>query len=175
MWNWPADVGGQYCPCPALVSFLSGFSGKKCPVSVCCPTFLSGVYLSGFCLSRFCPLSGFCPEFSKRRCPLSVCPAGQGRDRAVQTFTVLVRRRLPEHQSSLISFTSFFVTRVTSSLNQSDAPLSFYVLYYNIFIIRVSEIEFHFLLTPKLYLCVVSLVTSIFGPFWKCKSNTSSE
>ena len=35
MLNWPADVGGQYCPCPALVSFLSGFSGKKCPVSIC--------------------------------------------------------------------------------------------------------------------------------------------
>jgi len=30
----------------------------------------------------------------KKLCPLSVCPAGQGRDRAVRTFAVLVRRRL---------------------------------------------------------------------------------
>jgi len=48
-----SDVGGQHCPSPVLVS------------------------LSGFCLSRFCPLSGFCPEFSKKRCPLS----GQTRTR----------------------------------------------------------------------------------------------
>ena len=32
--------------------------------------------LSGFCLSRFCQLSGFCPEFSKKRCPLSVWTFG---------------------------------------------------------------------------------------------------
>ena len=29
--------GGQHCPCPVLLSFLSGFSGKSCPVSVYCP------------------------------------------------------------------------------------------------------------------------------------------
>ena len=29
------DVGGQHCPCPVRVSFLPGFSGKSCPVSVC--------------------------------------------------------------------------------------------------------------------------------------------
>ena len=55
-----ADVGGQHCPCPVRVSFLSGFSGKSCLVSGFCPDFLSGVYLSGFCLSRFCQLSGYC-------------------------------------------------------------------------------------------------------------------
>ena len=31
-----------------------------------------------------------------KSCPLSVCPAGQGRDRAIRTLTVLVRRRLIE-------------------------------------------------------------------------------
>ena len=75
------DVGGQHCPCPVLVSFLSWFSIKSCLVSVCCPDFLSGVCLSGFCLSRFCqlsrfcPLSGFCPDYRKKaaRC-LSVRP-----------------------------------------------------------------------------------------------------
>ena len=37
MWSiWHvADIGGQHCPCPALVSFSSGFSGKSCPVSIC--------------------------------------------------------------------------------------------------------------------------------------------
>ena len=49
---------------------------------------LPDVFLSAFCLS------GFCSEFSKKRCPLSVCPAGQGQDRPVRTFGVLVRRRL---------------------------------------------------------------------------------
>ena len=83
-----SDVGGQHCPCPVLVSFLSGFFGKSCPVSICCPDFLPGI-----CLSRFCQLSAFCPDY-KKSCPLSVRPAGQGRDRAVRTFTVLVRRRL---------------------------------------------------------------------------------
>ena len=68
----------------SAVRILSGISKKT----------LSGVCLSGFCLSRFCPLSVFCPEFSKKRCPLSVCPAGQGQDRAVRTFGVLVHRRL---------------------------------------------------------------------------------
>ena len=93
-WNGhlQSDVGGQHCLCPVLVSFLSGFSGKSWPVSICCPDFLSGVCLSGLCLSQFSPLSGFCPDYRKKL-PV-VCPAGQGRDRAVRTFTVLVRRRL---------------------------------------------------------------------------------
>ena len=31
--NWfEPDVGGQHCPCPVLVSFLSGFSGKSYPI-----------------------------------------------------------------------------------------------------------------------------------------------
>ena len=67
------------------VRILSGFLEKR----------LSGVCLSGLCLSRFCPVSGFCPDFWKKLCPLSVCPAGQGQDRAVRIFAVLVRRRLP--------------------------------------------------------------------------------
>ena len=59
--------------------------------------------LSGFCLSRF--FFDFCPDlfvsilfavgilsgFWKKRL-WSVCPARKGRDRAVRTFTVLVRR-----------------------------------------------------------------------------------
>ena len=132
-----ADVGGQYCPCPVLVLFLSGFPGKSFPVSAgfyqdFCPVSvsnLSGVSavrrppcpLSGVSAVRQCPLSGLCPEFHKKccpmsvwldfscldavrcpdsvrilekSCPLSVCPAGQGRDKAVWTFTALVRRCL---------------------------------------------------------------------------------
>ena len=46
-----ADVGGQLCPCPVLVSFLSGFSGKSCPVSVRCPD----------SVRIFCPVS-VCPD-----------------------------------------------------------------------------------------------------------------
>ena len=53
---------------------LVRFSWQICPVSGFCPDSLSGVCLSGYCLSRFCPLSGFCPEFRKKRCPVSVCP-----------------------------------------------------------------------------------------------------
>ena len=79
------DVGGQHCPCPVLISFLSGFSGKSCPVSVCCPDFLSSVCLSGFCLpgfylSRFSPPTRFCPDFRKK---LSVvCLSGRTRTRS---------------------------------------------------------------------------------------------
>ena len=61
MLNRPADVGGQYCPCPALVSFLSGFSGNSCPVSVCCPEsvwYLSVQILSVSILSAVWILSG---------------------------------------------------------------------------------------------------------------------
>ena len=31
------DVGGQHCPCPVLVSFVSGLAEKSCPVPVYCP------------------------------------------------------------------------------------------------------------------------------------------
>ena len=106
------DLGGQPCACPVIVSFLSGFLGKSCPVSVCCPD--SGCLGSVSCpdsvriiQKKCCPVS-VCPDFScldsvrcpdfvrivEKSCPLSVRPAGQGRDRAVRTFTVLVRRRL---------------------------------------------------------------------------------
>ena len=64
--DYLADVGGQYCPYHVLASLLSGFSGKYCLDSVRCLD----------CWS------------------LSVYPAGQGRDRAVQTFGVTVRRCL---------------------------------------------------------------------------------
>ena len=75
------DVGGQQCP--VLFSFLSGFPENRVR-----------------CLSRprvpdVCPMSVrilFCLD--PVRCPDSVCPAWQRRERAVRTFTVLVRRRL---------------------------------------------------------------------------------
>ena len=83
------DVGGQYCPCPVLVSFLSGFSGKSCPASVSCPDSRNPILsrfleqmLSGVCLSDFFAsilsadriLSGFlekrlsavCPDFLQK-------------------------------------------------------------------------------------------------------------
>ena len=43
-------------------------SRKSCPVPVCCPDFLSGVFLFGFC-----PPSEFCPDFCKEDCPMSFC------------------------------------------------------------------------------------------------------
>ena len=77
--GWPSDVGGQHCPCRVLV-FVFVRIFRNIVSAVC--------LLSGFCLSRFCP------EFWEKRCPFSVCPAGQGRDRVVRTSVVLVRRRL---------------------------------------------------------------------------------
>ena len=90
------------CPnlCPCL-NFRPNKGSTDQNRSRFCQDSLSGVCLSrfcpmsGFCLSRFCPLSGFCPEFCKKSFPMSVYPAGQGRDRAVRTFTVLVRRCPP--------------------------------------------------------------------------------
>ena len=100
-------------PCPNFLQTylsgvcpLSGFSVRILSVSILSGVRilsgfweikLSGVCLSGLCLSRFCPVSGFCPDFWEKLCPLSVCPAGQGQDRAVRTFAVLVRRRLVLH------------------------------------------------------------------------------
>ena len=64
----------QYVRCLFFVRiFLTDLSGV-CPLSGLCPDSLSGVCLSGFCLSRFCPLSGFCPDFRKKDCPMSFCP-----------------------------------------------------------------------------------------------------
>ena len=81
--QYQSEVGGQHCQCHVLVSFCPDFPENR----VRC---LSAVrILSGSFLSRFSPLSGF----SKRSCPLSVCPGVKGRDKAVRTFTVLVRRR----------------------------------------------------------------------------------
>ena len=78
------DVGGQHCPCPVRVSFLSGFSRKSCPLSVRC---LDSVrILSVSILSAVRVLSGFLEKTLS-----AVCPAGQGQDRAVRTFAVLVR------------------------------------------------------------------------------------
>ena len=69
------DVGGQHCPCPVLVSFLSGFPVKSCLVSVCYTdsfrifhpvsvSILSGNFVKNAvqCLSVriFCPDSVYC-------------------------------------------------------------------------------------------------------------------
>ena len=62
------------CPCLVFVRIFRKILSGVCPLSGFCPDLLSGVCLSGFCLSRFCPLSGFCPEFCKKSCPMSVCP-----------------------------------------------------------------------------------------------------
>ena len=80
--------------CLSAVWILSGYSVRCLSVRILSVSILSDVFLSGFCLSRFCLLSRICPKFLKKRCPLSVCPAGQGRDRVVWIFGVLVGRRL---------------------------------------------------------------------------------
>ena len=45
-------------------------------------------------LSVSCPCLVFFFGFSGKSCPVSVCPVGQGQDRAVRTFAVLCRRCL---------------------------------------------------------------------------------
>ena len=61
----------------------------------------------------------------EKRCPLSVCPAGQERDRAVRTFGVLVRRRLvrmscsghvDEQKSEWPRNTSYLTKKITANL-----------------------------------------------------------
>ena len=64
-----ADVGGKRCPCTVLVSFLSGFSGKSCPVSVRCPDSVWIIEKAARCLSvrpdqDQTELSGFSPSLS---------------------------------------------------------------------------------------------------------------
>ena len=54
----------------SVVCLMSGF----------CPDVLSGVCVSGFCLSRFCQLSGFCPDFEKKKLS-AVYPSGRTRTR----------------------------------------------------------------------------------------------
>ena len=99
------------CPCPVRVSVLSGFSGKTCPVSVCCPDSVQifcpvSVCPDSVCLdsvrcpdsvrnfvknpvrclsvrmslSRFCPVSGFCPDFQRKTLSI-VCLSGRTRAR----------------------------------------------------------------------------------------------
>ena len=85
------------------VSFLSGFSGKSCQVSVCCPN----------SVRIYCPVS-VCPDlsvsspsavrimsrFSEKWCPL--CLFGRTRTRqlwAVGTFGALVHWPLPQMTS----------------------------------------------------------------------------
>ena len=69
------------CPSPVFVRIFRKVLSGVCPVSGFCQNLLSGVSLSGFCLSRFCPVSGFCHDFSEKVCPVSVCPAGRTRTR----------------------------------------------------------------------------------------------
>ena len=63
------------CPCPVFVRIFRKVLSGVCPVSGFCQNSLSGVCLSGLCLSRFCPMSGFCLDFQEKsvRC-LSVRP-----------------------------------------------------------------------------------------------------
>ena len=63
---------------------------RKNPVRCMFVRILSISILSFSILSGVRILSGF----SKKLCPLSVCPAGQGQDRAGRTIAVLGRRRL---------------------------------------------------------------------------------
>ena len=106
------------CPCLVFVQIFRKIVFGVCLLSGLCPDLMSGV-----CVSRFCPVSSFCPESCEKCCPMSVypnffclvsircpdsfrilekkpshCLAGQGRDRAVWTFTVLVRRLLTRIQ-----------------------------------------------------------------------------
>ena len=94
-----SDVGGQRCPCPILVSFLSGFPGKSCQVSVCFP---ESVRI--FCQETVRLDSVRCLDSVRiLEKKLSVaCLFGQGRDRAVRIFTVLVRRGLIEITPSIL-------------------------------------------------------------------------
>ena len=62
------------CPCLVFVRIFRKILSGVCLLSGFCPDFLSGVCLSGFCLSRICPLSGFCPDFKEKGCLVSVCP-----------------------------------------------------------------------------------------------------
>ena len=56
------DVGGQHCPCPVRVSFLSGFSGKSCPVSVRCPDSVRIFCQVSVCPDSVCLDSVRCPD-----------------------------------------------------------------------------------------------------------------
>ena len=83
-------------PCLVFIRIFGKIVSGVCLLSELSPDFLSGICLTRLCLSRFCPLSGFYRHWSlkEKSCPLSVCSAGQGWDRAFRTITVLVRWRL---------------------------------------------------------------------------------
>ena len=61
------------CPCLVFVRIFQEILSGVCLLSEFCPDFLSGVCLSGFCLSRICLLFGFCPEFKEKGCLVSLC------------------------------------------------------------------------------------------------------
>ena len=106
--NFP-DRSVRYLDSVRILCPVSACPDSVCLDSVRCPDSvrnfvknhvrcLSVRILSVSILSGVRILSGF----SKKLCPLSVCPAGQGRDRAVRTFAVLVRRRLAMNMISNI-------------------------------------------------------------------------
>ena len=75
-----SDVGGQPCPCPVVVSLLSGkscphFLSGVCPDSVCvdfvrCPDPVRNSRKNVVCLSDFVCLDSVCSGF----CPMTICP-----------------------------------------------------------------------------------------------------
>ena len=79
------DADGQRCPCPVLVSFLSGFSRNSCTVSVCCP---NSVRILG-------------PD-DRKKLSVVCLSGGQGRGKDVRTITV--RERLMQTQIQPSSF-----------------------------------------------------------------------
>ena len=106
--------------CPDCVRIL-------CPVSVCSDSVcLDSVGCLDFvrifvkkAVRRFSVrCSDSVRNFRKKRCPLSVCAAGQGRDIAVWTFGVLVRRRLPWAKTKLVTgqFLSYDIHSMNSIL-----------------------------------------------------------
>ena len=115
-----ADVGGQQCPCPVRVSFLSGFAGKSCPMSVRCLDSVRILSVSILCavrifkkqtvrclsvrvlsvsiLSAVRILSGFL----EKCCPVSVCPDFQWSDR--QWSPMILRSLASKDETFLIKF-----------------------------------------------------------------------
>ena len=81
------EVGGQHFPCPVIASFLSGCSGKSFSMTVRCPDFRKNLSV--------------------------VYPAGQGRDRLVRAFTVLVRRPLSADPNAEIVRKRVFIRNIT--------------------------------------------------------------
>ena len=81
-----------YCSCSATLNgelFVFGGTGSSQNKQVRCNNQTSAD--STVCVLS---LSRFLSGISRKSCPVSICRAGQGRDRAVRTFGLLVRRRL---------------------------------------------------------------------------------